>query len=176
MSEDVTQIVGDVVMLRVVRRVVVSRIVVQTIVERVVLIAAEAEAQRVVDRVVQPVEAVQGVLTVEVVVEVSDLDVAAERSRAVRVMTLEVVEQTVRGRLGGVHLRAEAEGVRLRVVRAGTELVIVIRVILTGDVHSHDHNRPPLRRRCPGFGTEHETSTRISAECRRAASMDPWDR
>ena len=129
--EEVADVVTDVVVLHVVRRIVVQRVV-----QRMVVVAAEPETDGVVHRIVQPVEAVQTVFVVEVVVEVPDLDVPSERG-----IRLDVFEEPV-GREGRfaqqVRVRSESDLVRFRLVRTRAEGVIVRPVIWR--VHSHGHH------------------------------------
>jgi hypothetical protein len=140
------------------------------------VVALEAEADRVGHRVVQAVETVVQPVVAEVVLEVSDLDMATEVLANARTVS-DRIEQPVFGP-GFVSelLALEADVVPFGVVRPLAEPVVVLPMIRV--VHSHDRNGPPLEPVCPGLQRHwHGDGSRnapISLGTRRAASMGSW--
>jgi hypothetical protein len=146
----------------------------------VVLIALEAETQRMGHRVVQAVEAFVQPVMAEVVAEMTDLDMSSEcRRRSCLDPVPEGVEQPVFGaRFMAQLLTTQTHIVSLGFVRPEPKSMVVLTVLRI--VHSHDVHGPPVEPACPDLQrprpAEEFLEWRISSGTHSAASMEPWKR
>ena len=128
-----------------------------------VVIAFEAETQRVVHRIVQAVETVVRPGMPEVVGEAAGLGVTAELLG--RPVTETVEETMSRARLVAQLLTAEADIVMFGHLGPEPKSVVVTAALRI--VHSHDVHRPPIEASCPGLQRHHHPEEFLTADFHR---------